>query len=104
MKLINYKKNETIIEVNNIDGDTHDIEFSNDGKKIVVGGDDTKIRIYDTLNGYQVKKFQNFSNSAIKCIRFSKDGEKLIVGGVDGLVKVFGINNDSINYNFNLSS
>ena len=54
LKLINYKKNETIIEINNIDGDTHDIEFSNDGKKIVIGGDDTKIRVYDTLNGNQI--------------------------------------------------
>jgi len=48
---MNYKKNETIVEINDIDGDINSIDFSNDGKKIVIGGDDCKIRIYDVMNG-----------------------------------------------------
>jgi len=51
LKLIDYKKNETIIDINNIEGDIHSIDFSNDGTKLVIGGNDSKIRIYETLNG-----------------------------------------------------
>ena len=39
------------MEVNDIEGEINDIGFSHDGKKIVIGGDDSKIRVYETSSG-----------------------------------------------------
>lgn len=68
------------------------VEFSPDGRSILVGCDDTKLRIYDTA-GILLREIAPASGVLLGgCIAaFSPDGGRIAAGYVDGTLRVFGL-------------
>ncbi|NEO41626.1 MAG: peptidase C14 [Moorea sp. SIOASIH] len=61
------------------------IAFSRDGNKIISGGDDNKMRLWDTESGQIIHTLQGHTR-AVNDIVFSRDDNKIISGGDDNTV------------------
>lgn len=72
----------------NFNGSVGSVVFSPDGKKIVAGGSDRTVRIWDAESGEALRRWETEAGM-IYSVAVSPDGEKIIVGG--GRIRVLNI-------------
>jgi WD40 repeat protein len=65
--------------------DVFEVRFSPDGKQILSGGFDNKIRLWDATNGKQIRVGAHQNN--VNAIAFSPDGKQVLSGSSDHTVK-----------------
>ena len=78
--------------VHRLDNDVtsiHDLDFSPDGRRLVTGGDDGAIRIWDVKSGEQITTIQAHRGPAVS-VRFDSSGERILSAGRNGRVLVWG--------------
>jgi WD40 repeat protein len=61
---------------------------SPDGKQVVVAGDDTVIRWYDTATWQKTREYSGFLLETF-ALAFTPDGKQLLAGGADARITVF---------------
>src|SRR6185436_3537816 len=64
------------------------LDWSSDGKRIVVAGAGSKVNIYDAESGARVAACSGHS-AGVYAVAFSPDGARLAVGGFDGQVRFY---------------
>src|SRR5258708_2257318 len=62
--------------------------FSRDGKRILSGGDDRTLRLWDTDSGKEIHAYPGHEHS-VKSVAISPDGKQLLSGGSDATVRVW---------------
>jgi WD40 repeat protein/serine/threonine protein kinase len=65
------------------------IAFSGDGKRIVSGGDDKTLRIWDAKSGDEMLILSGGHTDGVASVAFSGDGERIVSGSRDYTVKVW---------------
>lgn len=68
--------------------DMNTLSYSSDGQYITTGGDDGKIKIWNTVSGFCFVTFSEHS-SAISAVEFAKQGQVLFSASLDGTVRAF---------------
>jgi WD40 repeat protein len=64
------------------------VAFSPDGTRIVSGGGDTTVRVWDAATGQQLLALKGHA-STILSVAFSPDGTRIVSGGSDSTVRVW---------------
>jgi WD40 repeat protein len=62
--------------------------FSKDGKRVVSGGDDRTLRLWDTDSGKEIHAYPGHE-SGVKAVAISADGKHLLSGGSDATVRLW---------------
>ena len=68
--------------------DMNSLAFSSDGQTIVTGGDDGKLKVWNSSSGFCHVTFSDHS-SAISAVEVSKQGQILFSASLDGTVRAF---------------
>ena len=63
--------------------------FSPNGERIVSGGADGTVRLWDTSSGVTVDKPLKGHEGDVMSVAFSPDGERIVSGGADGTVRLW---------------
>jgi WD40 repeat protein len=63
------------------------VQFSPDGKRIVSGGDDESVKVWDAASGKLLWSARE-TGSAVTAVAFSHDGRRVVAGRWDGLLNV----------------
>lgn len=71
------------------------VAFSQDGKRIVVGGEANEVHIYDTADGSRVATLKGIEGVTF-ALAFRPDGQEVAVGGLDGQVRLFNANTGAL--------
>jgi len=64
------------------------LQFSADGKRLVVVGEDGFARVYDPANGKELVAFEGH-RGVVFCACFSPDGKTVVTGGDDNVARVW---------------
>jgi len=67
-----------------------DFKLSNDGDRLLTGGGDRLVHLYDAKSGELLKKFEGH-RGIIWDVNFSNDNSKIVTSSADGTVKVWDI-------------
>ncbi|XP_042904814.1 periodic tryptophan protein 2 homolog [Parasteatoda tepidariorum] len=67
------------------------LSYSPDGMYIATGGEDGKVKLWDTYTGFCVVTFSEHSSS-IKGVTFSQNGKVVLSASVDGTIRAFDLN------------
>jgi periodic tryptophan protein 2 len=62
--------------------------YSQDGQFVVTGGDDGKVKLWNTQTGYCFVTFTDHSSS-IQAVEFSKKGQVVFSASLDGTIRAF---------------
>ena len=62
--------------------------YSQDGQFVVTGGDDGKVKLWNTQTGYCFVTFTEHSSS-IQAVEFSKKGQVVFSASLDGTIRAF---------------
>lgn len=81
---------QTLVELNQSDGEVWCLEFSHNGKRLAAGGSDTAIVIYDTST-FQVRHTLRDHGMGIVHIAWSPDDSRLITCSQDHSAKVWDV-------------
>ncbi|CAG8436665.1 6377_t:CDS:10 [Ambispora gerdemannii] len=68
--------------------DMNSIAYSSDGQYIATGGDDSKVKVWNTTTGFCFVTFSEHS-SGISVVEFAKQGQVLFSASLDGTVRAF---------------
>ncbi|CAG8653350.1 7311_t:CDS:2, partial [Ambispora leptoticha] len=68
--------------------DMNTISYSSDGQYIATGGDDSKVKVWNTTTGFCFVTFSEHS-SGISVVEFAKQGQVLFSASLDGTVRAF---------------
>ena len=68
--------------------DMNTLSYSADGQNIATGGDDGKVKIWNTVSGFCFVTFTEHS-SAVSAVEFAKQGQVLFSASLDGTVRAF---------------
>ena len=68
--------------------DMNTMSYSADGQHIATGGDDGKIKVWNTTSGFCFVTFTEHS-SAVSAVEFAKQGQVLFSASLDGTVRAF---------------
>jgi WD40 repeat protein/serine/threonine protein kinase len=65
------------------------LHLSGDGKRIVTGDGDGKLKIWEAETGSEVLSVDAHPQSVVNSVRFNHNGTRIISGGTDNLVKIW---------------
>ena len=68
--------------------DMNTLSYSQDGQHIATGGDDGKVKIWNTNSGFCFVTFSEHS-AAVSSVEFAKQGQVLFTASLDGTVRAF---------------
>ena len=68
--------------------DMNTLSYSADGQNIATGGDDGKVKVWNTTSGFCFVTFTEHS-SAVSAVEFVKQGQVLFSASLDGTVRAF---------------
>ncbi|TDL25193.1 WD repeat protein [Rickenella mellea] len=68
--------------------DMNTLSYSADGQHIATGGDDGKVKVWNTTSGFCFITFTEHS-SAVTAVEFAKQGQVLFTASYDGTVRAF---------------
>jgi len=68
--------------------DMNTLSYSADGQNIATGGDDGKVKVWNTISGFCFVTFTEHS-SAVSAVEFAKQGQVLFSASLDGTVRAF---------------
>ncbi|KAI0703655.1 WD40 repeat-like protein [Cerioporus squamosus] len=68
--------------------DMNTLAYSPDGQYIATGGDDGKVKVWNTASGFCFVTFSEHS-SAVSSVEFAKQGQVLFTASLDGTVRAF---------------
>ena len=68
--------------------DMNTLAYSPDGQHIATGGDDGKVKVWNTASGFCFVTFAEHS-SAVSSVEFAKQGQVLFTASLDGTVRAF---------------
>ena len=67
---------------------TRCLAYSPSGERLVTGGDDGTVRIWDANSGKELRHFANGSKG-VTAIAATPDGKQIVTGGSDGVLRVW---------------
>lgn len=82
---------QTLIELNQSDGEVYCVEFSHSGKWLAAGSSDGTVVIYDT-SAFQVRQMLKEHQAAVVLIAWSPDDSRVITCSQDHTAKVWNTN------------
>ena len=62
--------------------------FTPDGDRLLSGGDEAAIRLWDVATGKEVSRFPSGSKG-LTAMLLSSDGKQLFTGGSDGVLRIW---------------
>jgi WD40 repeat protein len=65
------------------------VEYSPDGKRIVGGGADGRVKVWDAETGRETLTLNGHANKGVWGVDFSPDGKRIVSSGNDGTVKIW---------------
>lgn len=68
--------------------DMNTISYAPDGQNVATGGDDGKVKVWNTVSGFCFVTFSEHS-AAISSVEFAKQGQVLFSASLDGTVRAF---------------
>ncbi|CAG8552856.1 23585_t:CDS:2 [Dentiscutata erythropus] len=68
--------------------DMNTLSYSSDGQNIATGGDDGKVKVWNTMSGFCFVTFSEHT-SGVSVVEFSKNGHVLFSASLDGTVRAF---------------
>ncbi|KAG9125096.1 hypothetical protein FRC07_008978 [Ceratobasidium sp. 392] len=68
--------------------DMNTLSFSHDGQNIATGGDDGKVKVWNTRSGFCFVTFTEHT-SAVSTVEFAKQGQVLFTASLDGTVRAY---------------
>ncbi|KAH8103094.1 WD40 repeat-like protein [Cristinia sonorae] len=68
--------------------DMNTLAYAPDGQNIATGGDDGKVKVWNTTSGFCFVTFTEHS-SAVSAVEFAKQGQVLFTASLDGTVRAF---------------
>ncbi|THH00961.1 hypothetical protein EW026_g1650 [Hermanssonia centrifuga] len=68
--------------------DMNTLSYAPDGQNVATGGDDGKVKVWNTVSGFCFVTFSEHS-SAISAVEFAKQGQVLFSASLDGTVRAF---------------
>lgn len=71
------------------------VTFSPDGKQILTGGEDHKVRVWQTETGRLVRTLEGHSGT-IRSVAVSADGARIVSGSEDTMIKIWNANNGDL--------
>jgi Flp pilus assembly protein TadD len=64
------------------------VAFSRDGRRLLSGGQDRTVRLWDTETGQEVRRFEGHTE-AVSSVAFAPDGRHALSGSLDGTVRLW---------------
>lgn len=71
-------------------GRVQGLALSADGRRLLSGGDDRTVRLYDAQTGKLRETFKGH-NEPLTCLSFSRDGARALSGSMDRTVRLWGV-------------
>ncbi|RUP36516.1 hypothetical protein BC936DRAFT_138469 [Jimgerdemannia flammicorona] len=71
--------------------DMNTLSYSADGQSIVTGGDDGKVKVWNTTSGFCFVTFSEHT-SGVAAVEFAKQGRVVFSASLDGTVRAFDLN------------
>lgn len=68
--------------------DMNTLSYSSDGQHVATGGDDGKVKVWNTVSGFCFVTFSEHT-SAVSAVEFAKQGQVLFSASLDGTVRAF---------------
>ncbi|CAJ0641939.1 2030_t:CDS:2 [Entrophospora sp. SA101] len=68
--------------------DMNTLSYSSDGQNIVTGGDDGKVKVWNTTSGFCYVTFSDHT-SGVSVVEFAKNGQILFSASLDGTVRAY---------------
>ncbi|KAI5123252.1 hypothetical protein M0805_001341 [Coniferiporia weirii] len=68
--------------------DMNTLSYTSDGQHVATGGDDGKVKVWNTSSGFCFVTFSEHS-AAVSAVEFAKQGQVLFTASLDGTVRAF---------------
>jgi WD40 repeat protein len=75
-------------KIHDFSGGGEAVSFSRDGRRVSIGGSQTKLRIMGTLSGKEVKALRGH-DGPLRAVTFSRSGKLVVSGSDDGTARIW---------------